>query len=386
MTGTLTVAWASILRAMRHRRALFFSLALPVLVITVVGMTFRSFDTIPVGVVGASTSPTATRLARTLADSPALEVTRFASIPAARTALRRSEVDAALVIPDDLPRRLAGGGRVILGVLAEEGNATAQAAAVEIDAAVARFAGEVGAARFATTHAGVGFEAGLALATRLEGSLPAVATRTVTAEASAETLPAGCSYSAPTMLVLFVFINALAGGAVIVGTRRLHLYERMLAAPVTAGAVVVGELLATFALALTQAALIVVVGHLLFGVSWGDPLGAGVLVVLWALVGAGAGVLAGSLFRTPEQAGAIGPAIGIALGMLGGCMWPLSIVSSTMRAVGHATPQAWAVDAWTMLISRHAHLGAVAPKLGVLVAFAAGLLLLAAARFRRVLA
>jgi len=57
-----------------------------------------------------------------------------------------------------------------------------------------------------------------------------------------------------------------------------------------------------------------------------------------------------------------------------------------MRQIGHITPQAWAVDAWTDLLSRGGNLSSIAPKLGVLAAFAAGLLLLSSSRLRRVIA
>ena len=147
-----------------------------------------------------------------------------------------------------------------------------------------------------------------------------------------------------------------------------------MAGPVHARTIIAGEALTYFLLALVQSALIVTVGSIVFGVSWGNPLAAALLVIMWALVGAGAGLLSGTFFRTPEQASAIGPTAGIALAMLGGCMWPLSIVSATMREIGHITPQAWAVDAWTSLLSRHGPLTTILPQLGVLAAFAAVLL------------
>jgi len=129
--------------------------------------------------------------------------------------------------------------------------------------------------------------------------------------------------------------------------------------------------------------LIVSIGALAFGVSWGNPFAAGALITVWAFVGAGAGLLSGTVFRTPEQATSIGPAVGIALAMLGGCMWPLSIVSSLMRQVGHATPQAWAIDAWTAVLARHGTISSIAGDLAILSVFAAGFLLLAATRLRR---
>jgi hypothetical protein len=57
-------------------------------------------------------------------------------------------------------------------------------------------------------------------------------------DAESDSLPEGFSYSAPTMLVLFVFINAMAGGAAMIQSRTPGIYDRMLAGPVTARAIV----------------------------------------------------------------------------------------------------------------------------------------------------
>ena len=67
-------------------------------------------------------------------------------------------------------------------------------------------------------------------------------------------------------------------------------------------------------------------------------------------------------------------------------MWPLSIVNSTVRSIGHATPHAWAVDAWTALIARGAGLAGIASDLAALAGFAAVLMLAATFRLRRQLA
>jgi len=178
----------------------------------------------------------------------------------------------------------------------------------------------------------------------------------------------------------------MSGGAMLIEVRQLGLYSRMLAAPIRVGAIIAGEFLALLAVALVQSTLIVVVGALAFGVSWGSPLAAGVLVVAWAVVACGAGLLGATLFKTPEQATALGPTLGIVLGMLGGCMWPLSIVSRAFRLVGHVAPHAWAVDAWTAMLARGASISTVAPQLGVLVAIGAVLLVGAASRLRRTIA
>jgi ABC-2 type transport system permease protein len=94
-------------------------------------------------------------------------------------------------------------------------------------------------------------------------------------------------------------------------------------------------------------------------------------------------MLSGSLFRTPEQASAIGPAVGIAFGMLGGTMWPLQIVTPAMRALGHFVPHAWAVDAWTILLSHHGTLADILRQLAILAGYAAALLAVASLRLHR---
>ena len=199
-------------------------------------------------------------------------------------------------------------------------------------------------------------------------------------------LPPGYEYSAPTELVLFVFLMAIAGGATIVETRRLGMFERMSAAPVRPRTIIAGESITYIVIAAVQSLVIVAIGTVVFGVSWGNPLAATVLLVLWCLVGAGAGMVAGTIFRTPEQASAIGPIVGIVFAMLGGCMWPLSIVSTTIREIGHATPQAWAVDAWTNLLSNHGDLASISHEIGVLALFALGFFALATFRLKAMLA
>lgn len=134
---------------------------------------------------------------------------------------------------------------------------------------------------------------------------------------------------------------------------------------------------------LLQSVLIVAVGAVLFGVSWGDPLAAVVLIGTWAVVGTGAGMLSGAVFKTPDQASAIGPVIGIAFAMLGGCMWPLAIVPDAVRTLGHITPHAWAVDAWITVLSRDGGVADIAGNLAVLAAFALGMLTLASAVLQR---
>lgn len=382
----LAIAGASVRRLLRDRTALFFLVILPVVVIVIVGATVRGFSTWKVGVVDPGAGAAGRQLVAALDRSPDLVVSHYTDPRSMSTAIARGELSTGVVLPPGMTATERAGRPAVVQVVVEHADTAMQAAATAVAAVVRDEGGRVQAAQFATAQSGGTFAANRALAAGLEQRLPRVAVHTTQAQASASILPEGFSYSAPTQLVLFVFLSAVAGGAAIIEARRLGLYERISAAPVRPGGIIAGEAVTYFAIAIGQSLLIVVVGAVAFGVSWGDPPAAALLLALWALVGAGAGMLAGTLFATPEQATAIGPVVGIGFGMLGGCMWPLAIVSPFMRQLGHATPHAWAVDAWTALLARGGTVATILPDLAVLAGFAVVFLVLATRRLARVLA
>jgi ABC-2 type transport system permease protein len=161
--------------------------------------------------------------------------------------------------------------------------------------------------------------------------------------------------------------------------------RRLVATPTPVSTVLFGEALGRFAVAMLQGLILFGVGWLVFGVDWGDPPAALLLTVTFALVATGVGMLGGSVLRNAEQATSIGPPVGIALGRLGGCMWPLAIVPAPMRVVGHLFPQAWAMDAFIALIARSTGPAGIVRELAVLGVFAAVLLTVATWRLRRTL-
>jgi ABC-2 type transport system permease protein len=379
----LHVAAVSIRRLVRDRTYLFFVLILPALVILLVGVSVSGQTKIRIGVIVESNGPLAQSLLHDLERSDAVQVHTYDDLDSARTSLRRSELGAVVLIPADFDRRLGQGKNVSIGVYGQIASTDQQAARTAIAGIVAAHGGRVQAAQFATDEVGGTLDQNLARVATAERTATPLRVESTVVEAKSNYLPLGFSYSAPTMLVLFVFINSMAGGAVMIRTRQLGLYDRMSAAPVSPVTIIAGETLTYLGLALIQSFIIIVVGAALFGVHWGPVIPSMTLVVVWALVGCGIGMLFGTLFRTPEQATAIGPMLGIALGMLGGCMWPLEIVPPFMRTLGHLTPQAWAVDGWVVLLSQGGGLRDIATNLLVLLAFATVFLGLATFRLRR---
>ncbi len=161
-----------------------------------------------------------------------------------------------------------------------------------------------------------------------------------------------------------------------VETRRLGLMQRLAAAPVRRRSVVAALVATSLAVGAVRCLGLLVVGRLLFGVHWGNPLALFLVLAMLSLAYAGASALVSMRSCSEEQAISLAVVIGI-VGMLGGCMYPLAVVGPVVRGVGHIVPQAWAMDAFVKLIYDHAGLTAVLPEVGVLALFAAVLCALA---------
>nr|WP_083840901.1 ABC transporter permease [Saccharomonospora marina] len=260
----LAIAGASLRRTLRDRAGLFFIVALPIIVILVVGATMRGTTEIRVGVTTGD-GPLAQSLRGQLERTAGLVVLEQPDEEAAREALRRGEVQAAVLVPDDLDQALLAGGTAEIPVLTTARSESALAAISSVRGAVAEHAAAVQAAVFAAEQAGGSPAAWLDLARQLRATTPTVEVRTEVVDGDSDMLPVGFSYSAPTMLVLLVFINALAGGATMVENRKLGIYDRALAGPVLPRQLVLGETAFYGSMALLQSVLIVGVGAVLFG-------------------------------------------------------------------------------------------------------------------------
>lgn len=122
---------------------------------------------------------------------------------------------------------------------------------------------------------------------------------------------------------------------------------------------------------------------LLFGVEWGNLPAALLVLLVFALVSAGAAMVLGSVLDHEGAAAGAGIGLGLVLAGLGGSMTPLEFFPETMRTVANITPHAWAYEALADLQRRGGGLADILPELGVLAAMALVLLLLGGWLVRR---
>jgi ABC-2 type transport system permease protein len=383
------IAANSLRRFFRDRTALVFTAILPLTLIFLIGSATASFDDpeYTIGVLAPDAGPLARELRSQIERDERIDVEMYTDRESLAKDVRRAVVPAGIVIPHDYDEQLLGGKDARVELVLDQTRGSAAPVRALVSEAISQQGALIQAASFTSDRVGVSREQALAAARQAQPLIANVAVdvdaETVGESNANDYLPPGLGYQAPSNLILFVFITSLAASALMIQSRQLRVTQRMFSTPTSTRAILGGEALARFAIAGLQAIFIFAAGLLLFGVEWGQPLGAAALIFVWVLVGTSVGMLFGTIFSTPEQAGAIGPMAGIAMGMLGGCMWPLEIVPETMQRVGHVFPHAWAMDAWIDLVGRGGSISDIGTELGVLALYVVVLMPLATWRLRR---
>lgn len=375
------IALLGLRRLLRNRTDAFFLLAAPLLFLLVLGVMFGGNQSAPLGVAGGGSGPLAQRLTGALDDSEQVSVERFTSEAALRTAVERGTVTAGLVLPPDYDDRLRAGEQVPVEYVFRSGEASGLRLWVE--SVVGQQAAWADAAHLTAEATGESFTAAVV---RLDATEvpPVTVARSSTGQSP---FPAGLNQfagMAPSLLLLFVFLTSLTASLGLIQTRRLGITARMLATPTSLTTIVLGEAAGRYVIALTQGLVVMVGSALLFGVDWGDPLGAVALLLLFCLIGSGAAMLLGALFRT--EGPAIGAALGLGLGLaaVGGAMVPLEVLSGPVRQLSRFTPHAWGYEGFSELVRHGGRIGDILPQLGVLAGFAVVLFGLGIWQLRRV--
>lgn len=204
---------------------------------------------------------------------------------------------------------------------------------------------------------------------------PPVSVRTVNVQRSAvrsdAELPTGFSQYSLGFTVTFMVFMALAGAGGFLEEREIGTLRRLLTTPTRKATLIGGKVAGIFATTVFQAVVMVVLGVLVFAVPWGrEPIAVAVVLAAHGLAATGLGVMLSTMVRTRGQLSSTTAVLAISMAMLGGCYWPIEIVSPTMRAVGMLTPNYWAMQALVAAVVRNQGLPPVIGPTAVLLGFA----------------
>jgi ABC-2 type transport system permease protein len=178
------------------------------------------------------------------------------------------------------------------------------------------------------------------------------------------------SYFGPSMAIFFLFFVVEFGAVGILAERRTGTLARLLAAPISREAVVVGKALSTFALGAISLGTMMVATTMLLGASWGDPLAVAALGASIVLAAMGITALTATFASSEQNAGAFSSMVSMGLSMLGGNFVPIAQAPDVMRTIALATPNGLALRGFTDLVADGGNILSVLPHVGGIFAFA----------------
>jgi ABC-2 type transport system permease protein len=377
----LTIAAVELRRFLRDRSNIFFVFIFPLLLVVVLGSQFGGDGSTGRVSVAGEDSPLRDGVSAQL-EEHGITVS-LTDADDAREAAARGRTGVALLVPEGAADAYAAGDPVTLEMVpSSSGNALAVQQVVRT--AVEGLQLERAQVDALTSRGADAQEVQAALDSARQRVSPPELSVTDVDEVAQEFSGLGqFDLGATSQLLLFVFLISLAGSSTLIQARRYGVIARTLAAPVSTGQALSGQALGRWVIAMFQGGYIMAATALLFGVDWGAPLLAVLVLAMFSAVAAGAAMLLGALMDNEAAATGVGVGLGLVLAGIGGGMVPLEIFSDTLRTVAHVTPHAWAYEAFAELQRHEGGLVDVLPQLGVLAAMAAAVLALGAWALRR---
>jgi len=351
VSAVLAIAAKDLRQRLRDRSAWVIVFLAPVLISALMALAFNDNDEFRanLGIVDLDRGPAATGLTQVLR-SPELQgtvhVRSYDAESAARRAVDTGEVHAAIVVPEGFSQSLHGGGTEPVRVLdSVDYGLQAQLARAITESYVA----QVNADRLSVATA--------VAAGAPRTDIPELAARAALLRLPEEVRTQGLpddplkviSYFGPSMGMFFVLFTIGFGARGYFIEQQQGTLDRIAAAPVGRGALLLGKSVSTFVYSLAGLATVTFVSWLAFDASWADPLGVAALSVAMAVCVVCLTALVISLVRTEQQAQGLASIVVFALVLLGGNFVFASGTTPAIRTLALFTPNGWALRGFTDL-------------------------------------
>jgi ABC-2 type transport system permease protein len=400
MKRILAIAWKDTLVRFASRGEWVFFLVLPVVFTLVLnfasGSAFGSGDSrIPVLVVDQDGGELAGDLIAALDASATVRV-KETDLATAEQQFKDREAPAMLVIPAGLDAARSRGEEVELQFTAAAGNSDAIAAQQAVQAALGavgrslQVAGIVTAAAadirpFADEAARAAYYADAKSAAQEQ--FAAQPEWIAVTKPGGETAPAATwspqAQSSAGQLITWVFIPLLGISGMFAYEREQGTLRRLISAPVSKAAALLGTVAGQFATALVQMLLLAAVGTVVFGLPWwSHPAATLILFAAFGLAAVAFGTMLGTFVKTERQASGLSLALGMSMALLGGCWYPRELFPEVVQKITLALPTTWSMIGMNDILLRGADWTGVLPVAGALCAFAAVFMAIGVMRFR----
>ena len=351
----------------QDKRALVLLLVLPLMFISIVGMSTGQLLTgddnterFKIVVVDQSQSDTSKELVAELSQRPELMLTNVDTHDDAQNAIRAGEASLILMIGPKFAE-LVDDVRVSDIFNSKEGLTATGPSALDLT-----FETKPSSAGIGRLLEGVMFSQVIRfvapIAARKNPVTRAwVRARDLEEEASTETIPAKTSvrsnsvylWVVPGFTVMFAFflISIMARSFII--ERDQGTLRRLLMAPIGSLPVLVGKVMPFYLTSILQCSMLFLCGRLLFGMPWGAQPGYLIPVILCTSAAATSlGLLLSTLVRSDQQVSSYGTTLILVLSSISGCFFPRELFPKMMKNVSLFTPHAWSLKAFDAVLTQ----------------------------------
>jgi ABC-2 type transport system permease protein len=157
----------------------------------------------------------------------------------------------------------------------------------------------------------------------------------------------------PSYTVLFVFFLVNIMGRSFIAERDLGTLRRLRISPIRTGSILLGKTIPFLVMSLVQTSILMISGKLMFGMSWGpSPLLIIPIMICTSLSATTLGLVFSTLCRTESQVSSFGNLIVLSSAGISGCLVPRAWMPELSQKISLCTPHAWALDAYSQLLTR----------------------------------
>ncbi len=192
------------------------------------------------------------------------------------------------------------------------------------------------------------------------------------------------SWIVPGFTVMFAFFVISVMARSFIAERENGTLRRLLLAPISRTSVLAGKTIPFYVTSVIQCALLFLCGRVLFGMSWGpEPIYLIPVILCTSLAATSLGLLLATAVHTDQQVSSYGTTLILLLSSMSGCFFPRDMFPQTMKRASLFIPHGWALKAFdAVLIQSTVDVLTVATCCAMLIAFAVAFFAVGSWRFR----
>jgi len=194
--------------------------------------------------------------------------------------------------------------------------------------------------------------------------------------------PSATEQNVPAYTIFGVFFIMLTLASSIYKEKEDGTFQRLLAAPLSKTALLIGKLLPYHIVNLIQIVLMFCIGVFVFHMKLGNLPALFAVSISLSMTANGLGLMIAAFSRTLAQVNGFSVLLAITLSALGGMMVPAFIMPEPLKTISLFTPHAWALAAYHDIIIRGLSVKSILPETAVLIGFACVFFSVALWRFR----